>query len=83
MRRRFVARYLLSFTACPMRRPESVTVARLYMELGDWKAVRSAIESDDILMIRSESSRKRLGLELVKRLKNLSEIGRAACRERV
>lgn len=56
-----------------MRRPECVTLARSYHELGDWKAVRSAIERDDILMIRSESSRKRIGLELVKRLRNLSD----------
>lgn len=56
-----------------MRRPECVTIARSYLGLGDWKAVRSAIEDDDILMIRSESSRKRLGLELVKRLKNLTD----------
>lgn len=68
-----MSRYLLSFTASPMRRPECVTIARSYLELGDWKAVRSAIEVDDILMIRSESSRKRLGLELVKRLRNLSD----------
>lgn len=68
-----MGRYVLSFTACPMRRPECVTLARSYHELGDWKAVRSAIERDDILMIRSESSRKRIGLELVKRLRNLSD----------
>ena len=75
-----MGRYVLSFTACPMRRPECITAARSYLELGDWKAVRSAIEKDDILMIRSESSRKRIGLEIVKRLKNLSdsEIGRLA-----
>ena len=68
-----MGRYVLSFTACPMRRPECITAARSYLELGDWKAVRSAIEKDDILMIRSESSRKRIGLEIVKRLKNLSD----------
>lgn len=68
-----MSKYLLSFTACPMRRPECVTLARSYRELGDWKAVRSAIEKDDILMIRSESSRKRIGLELTKRLRNLSD----------
>lgn len=56
-----------------MRRPECITAVRSYLELGDWKAVRSAIEKDDILMIRSESSRKRIGLEIVKRLKNLSD----------
>lgn len=56
-----------------MRRPECVTVARSYRELGNWKDVRSVIEKDDILMIRSESSRKRIGLELVKRLKNLTD----------
>lgn len=68
-----VGRYVLSFTACPMRRPECVTVARAYGELGSWKDVRTTIEHDDILMIRSESSRKRIGLELVKRLRNLTD----------
>ena len=66
-------RYALSFTACSVRRPECVALARSYCESGEWKAVRTAIEKDDILMIRSESSRKRIGQELTKRLKNLSD----------
>lgn len=68
-----MGRYVLSFTACPMRRPECVTAARSYCALGDWRAVRDAIENDDILIIRSESSRKRIGLEITKRLRNLSD----------
>ena len=68
-----MGKYLLSFTACPMRRPECVTIARSYLDLRDWKAVRSAIDNDDILMIRSLSSRKRIGLELCKRMRRLSE----------
>ncbi len=55
-----------------MRRPECVTIAHSYLELGDWKTVRAVINDDDILMIRSLSSRKRIGLELCKRLQTLT-----------
>lgn len=56
-----------------MRRSECVTVAQKYLELNDWKGVRAAINDDDILIIRSLSSRKRIGLEICKRLQNLNE----------
>lgn len=63
-----------------MRRPECVTVAQKYLSLDDWKAVRAAVNNEDILMIRSLSSRKRIGLELCKRLQTLTgdELGSLA-----
>lgn len=67
-----MGRYLLSFTACPMRRPESVILTRAFLDCGDWKVVRRQCLDDDILMLRFESSRKRISSELIKRLKTLS-----------
>lgn len=67
-----MGKYLLSFIACPMRRPESVILARAYLSCGDWKEVRRQCLDDDILMLRFESSRKRISSELIKRLKTLS-----------
>ncbi len=69
-----MGRYLLSFTACPMRRPESVILARAYLECGDWTEVRRQCLEDDILMLRFESSRKRISSELIKRLKTLNSV---------
>lgn len=68
-----MGRYLLSFTACPMRRPESVILARAFLKCNDWAEVRRRCLEDDILMLRFESSRKRISSELIKRLKMLSE----------
>lgn len=68
-----MSKYLLSFTACPMRRPESVILARAFLDCGDWSEVRRQCLEDDILMLRFESSRKRISSELIKRLKALSD----------
>ena len=67
-----MGRYLLSYTACPMRRPESVILARAYLDCVNWDEVRRQCLEDDILMLRFESSRKRISSELIKRLKTLS-----------
>lgn len=56
-----------------MRRPESAILARAYLSCGDWKEVRRQCLDDDILMLRFESSRKRISSELIKRLKTLSD----------
>lgn len=66
-----MTRYLLSFTASPIRRAECVTLSRKYLELNDWQLVRKAAIDEDLLMLHSESSRKRVSGELIKRLKNL------------
>lgn len=69
-----MTRYLLSFTASPIRRAECVTLSRKYLELNDWQLVRKASIDEDLLMLHSESSRKRVSGELIKRLKNLSKV---------
>ena len=65
-------KYALSFTAASIRRPECVILARAFAQTPDWDVVRHACIEEDLLMIRSESSRKRVSGELVKRLRNLS-----------
>ena len=73
-----MGRYLLSFTACPMRRPESVILARTYFSCGSWDEVKRQCVEEDILMLRFESSRIRISRELIKRLKTLSGMELAA-----
>lgn len=68
-----MARYLLSFTACSIRRPECIILARAFLKCNDWTEVRRQCVEDDILLLRFESSRKRISLELIKRLKSLSD----------
>lgn len=65
-------RLSLSYTAAGIRRTETVTLAKAYAELQDWDAVRKTSVDDDLLMIRQESSRKRVTAELLKRLCNLT-----------
>lgn len=64
--------YSLSYTAASLRRPESVTLARAFVAMPDWSEARRRCVEDDILMLRFESSRKRISSELIKRLKNLT-----------
>ncbi|MCI1665143.1 MAG: DUF1819 family protein [Atopobiaceae bacterium] len=64
--------YSLSYTAASLRRPESVTLAQTFTATPDWGEVRRRCVEDDILMLRFESSRKRISSELIKRLRNLS-----------
>ena len=68
-----MSNYSLSYTAASLRRPECVTLARTHRETSDWKSVRRQCVEDDILMLRFESSRKRISSELIKRLENLTE----------
>jgi hypothetical protein len=64
--------YSLSFTGSALRKAESVILARHYNATGDWVETRKAAIAEDLLMIPSVSSRKRVTSELIKRLKTLS-----------
>lgn len=66
-------KYLLSYSACAIRRADCVTLAKTYLSCGDWREVRRQAVEDDTLLIKSESSRKRISSELVKRLNSLSD----------
>ena len=64
-------KYSLSFTSIGARRPETVEVARAYVDCLDWTEVRRRIVEDNIISLNKESTRKRVGSELVKRLRML------------
>ena len=64
--------YPLSMTGSGARRSESVLTAALYLETGNWSAVRKRIVEDNEYQMNTESSLKRVAGELIKRLKTLS-----------
>ena len=66
-------KYNLSFTSIGVRRLETVEVARAYVEQPDWGEVRRRIVGDNIVGRNKESTRKRIGGEIIKRLKSLND----------
>lgn len=64
-------KYSLSFTSIGARRLETAEVARAFVETSDWAEVRRRIVEDDIISLNKESTRKRVGAEIIKRLKML------------
>lgn len=64
--------YIMSFTTRTPLVVESTQIAQLYLQLGEWQAVRDKVESDNLLQLRSVSSRERLVREIIARLKHLS-----------
>lgn len=65
-------KYSMSFTTGGLFHRESVKIATLYLELGDWDAVRDKVFSDNILQTRTVETSKRLSREIISRLKKLS-----------
>jgi hypothetical protein len=65
-------RYNMSFTAGALLYRESLKVARLYEELGDWEAVRTRVMDDNLLQMRTPSAAKRVFREVASRLKHLT-----------
>ncbi len=66
-------KYRMSFTAGALLLQESVKIAEIYMDTGDWDEVREEVVSSNILQARIESTAKRLCRELCARLKHLHE----------
>ena len=64
-------KYSLSFTSIGARRLETIEVARAYVDCSDWAEVRCRIVKDDIISLNKESTRKRVGGEIIKRLRML------------
>lgn len=62
----------MSFTTGGLFQPESVKVAALYLEIGDWDSVRDKVIADNLLQSRTLSTLKRVGREIVSRLRTLS-----------
>jgi len=64
--------YSLSFTTGGVLITESIAIAGLKLELGDWTAVRSLVLKQNTLQERTESTLKKLFGEISRRLKNLT-----------
>ena len=65
------AKYALSFTNGGLLLNESVKLAVLFMDLGDWKQVRDVVVDQNLLQIRTLASSIRLCQEICSRLKTL------------
>jgi bacteriophage exclusion system BrxA-like protein len=66
-------RYRISFTSGSLHHLESVQVAELYLELGDWKAVRAEVLRCNLLQARTERTAKTVCREIIDRLKTLND----------
>lgn len=66
-------RYKLSFSVGGLYLQGAPVAARLYLDLRDWTAVRAALDADNLLQARTESSARRWGRELVQRLEELTD----------
>ena len=62
----------MSFTAGALLQPESVTIANLYLEVGDWDLVKEKVIAENLLQSRALSTLKRLSHEIIARLETLN-----------
>lgn len=62
----------MSFTTGSLFHRESVKLAALYLELGDWNAVRNKVIAENLLQARTLNTLKRVCREVISRLKTLS-----------
>lgn len=65
-------KYCLSLTGAGTYKHEMVLLARAYLESGSWDAVRASVVDDNLLQLNTDGNRKRIGSELIKRLRTLS-----------
>ncbi|WP_201566915.1 DUF1819 family protein [Psychrobacter sp. JCM 18900] len=65
-------KYNMSFTAGALLQTESVTIAKLYLEVGDWDLVKEKVISENLLQSRALSTLKRLSHEIIARLSTLN-----------
>lgn len=66
-------RYSMSFTAGSLFHRESVKLATLYRDLGDWGKVREKVFEDNLLQARTLNTLKRVWKEVASRLRMLSQ----------
>ena len=67
-----MAKYILSYTTASLSAYESEVMAGLYLESGDWSSVREGVIDENVLQKGSLTGRKRLFIELQKRLETLT-----------
>ncbi len=65
-------RYSMSFTTGGLFHHESVKVASLYLEFGDWEVTRDEVIRQNVLQARALNTSKRVCREVISRLKTLS-----------
>jgi len=65
-------RYSMSFTTGSLFRRESVKLAVLYLDLGDWSSVRDKVIAENLLQTRTLNTLKRVCREVISRLRTLS-----------
>jgi len=65
-------KYSMSFTTGSLFHLESVRLASLYLELGEWDSVREKVVSKNLLQTRTLNTLRRVCSEIVSRLKTLS-----------
>jgi hypothetical protein len=66
--------YRMSFTTGGLFHHESVQLAQLFLDLGDWNLVRNKVIAENVLQTRTLSTLKRVCREVVSRLQMLSSI---------
>lgn len=66
-------KYLMAFATGGLFHAESVKLASLYREIGDWKVVRENVIAQNLLQARTLSTLKRNCREVITRLKELGE----------
>ena len=66
-------KYSLSFVGGALFHRESVRLAGLYLEKGDWNEVRDEVIARNLLQTRTTSSAKRICREICSRLKHLNK----------
>lgn len=62
----------MSFTTGALFRQESVDLAEIYMDIGDWNKVREEVVARNLLQVRTIASAKRRFQEICLRLKHLN-----------
>lgn len=62
----------MSFTTGSLLHQESVQLARIYLPIQNWDAVRDKVISDNTLQARTLNTLKRVSREIISRLKQLS-----------
>ena len=67
------SRYRLSFSVGGLFVKEALVAAPLFSQSHDWRAVRTAIDAENLLQARTVSSARRLASELVQRLEELAD----------
>ena len=67
-----MAKYILSYTSASLSSYESEVIAGLYLESNDWSLVSKSVIDENVLQKGSLSGRKRLFIELQKRLDTLT-----------